>query len=106
MSIRNLGTPLTYQQNFNVTYNVPLDRIPFLDWINLDGAYNSQYNWNVGPQNNAQIYLGNNITNSSQWSVNGGLRMETLYNKSKYLKTVNQKFTARARNTFSLKSID
>lgn len=106
MSIRNLGTPLTYQQNFNVTYNVPLDRIPFLDWINLDGAYNSQYNWNVGPQNNAQIYLGNNITNSSQWSVNGGLRMETLYNKSKYLKAVNQKFAARTRNTFSPKSID
>lgn len=107
MSLRNLGTPLTYQQSFNATYNVPFDRVIFLDWVELDAAYNAQYNWNVGPQNTINLYLGNNIANSSQWSVNGALKMETLYNKSKYLRGVNQKFASRNRGAaFKPKSIN
>ena len=106
MSLRHLGSPLTYQQTLNVSYTVPFNKIGFLDWIAADASYNAQYTWNRGAEPKAGIYLGNNIANNTQWQFNGSLKMETLYNKVKYLKEVNQKFSQRSRNTFKEKSID
>ena len=36
MSLRHLGSPLTYQQTLNVSYTVPFNKIGFLDWIAAD----------------------------------------------------------------------
>ncbi len=44
-SIRDLGTPLKYDQTFNVTWNMPLQFIPALDWVNSSVAYNATFNW-------------------------------------------------------------
>lgn len=106
MSLRNLGSPLTYQQSFSVSYSVPFNKIGLLDWITADASYNAQYNWNRGVEPSAGTYLGNNISNNSQWQVNGSLKMETLYNKLNYLKAVNQRYSQRSRSTFRPKSIN
>lgn len=105
-SLRNFGTPLTYQQALSVTYSVPLSKVPFLDWITLDAAYTSQYNWNLGATTASNINLGNTISNTAQWQLNSSLRMETLYNKSKYLRKVNQRYNTRPKKSvFKPKSI-
>jgi len=93
-NIRKLGTPYTYQQVFSATWNVPVNKLPFLDWVNANAAYNSTYNWNrmanvpsiVNPANQP----GNIATSMGAWSFDGQLNFETLYNKSKYLKSLNQ----------------
>ena len=93
-SIADLGTPLKYDQTFNVTWNMPLQYIPVLDWVNSSVTYNAQYNWDRGAVTDTQDELGNTITNQRQIDWQGSLNLQSLYNKNKFLKKVNQKFSA------------
>lgn len=93
-SIKNFGTPLSYRQTAKVTYNVPLKDIPFLDWITTSSVdYNSNYTWDRGAKIDTEYEIGNTIANNMTLSVNGRFNMLTLYNKSSFLKKVNQKFS-------------
>lgn len=49
-SIRNLGTPLDYQQNLTATYQLPLNKLPLFDWLNADASYNATYKWVRGTE--------------------------------------------------------
>lgn len=93
-SIADLGTPLKYDQSFNVTWNMPLQQIPVLDWVNSSITYNAQYNWDRGAVTRTDYELGNTITNQRQIDWQGSMNLTSLYNKNKYLKQVNQKFSA------------
>ncbi|RYF87029.1 MAG: cell surface protein SprA, partial [Chitinophagaceae bacterium] len=39
------GRNTQYAQQLIATYNVPMQKIPFLDWTTLRGTYTTQYNW-------------------------------------------------------------
>ncbi len=93
-SIKSLGTPMNYDQNFTATYNVPLNLIPVLDWTTLSATYNALYNWDKGATV-TNMEIGNTIKNQRQMDFNGGLTMTTLYNKSKFLRDVNKKFVLK-----------
>lgn len=97
-SIRDFGTPLKYDQTFNVTWNMPLQYIPALDWVNSSLSYNAIYNWDRGAEvMSAELEQGNIITNQRQINWQGSFNLQSLYNKNKYLKKINQKFAASAR---------
>ena len=99
-SIRDLGTPLKYDQTFNVTWNMPLQLIPVLDWANSSLTYNASYNWDRGAEVASQeLEMGNIIKNQRQLDWQGSFNLQSLYNKNKYLKKINQKFMASSRNT-------
>ncbi len=99
------GRPLQYEQMFTVTYNVPINKIPALDWVTANAQYKSTYEWDRGVQakdaDGNSFSLGNTATNIMNWQTDGRLNFETLYKHSKYLKEVNSKFakTARTRPT-------
>ncbi|MDR0872784.1 MAG: cell surface protein SprA [Prevotellaceae bacterium] len=108
-SLKHLGTPLMYQQTFSATYKVPLDKIPFLDWLSANANYTANYNWDYGAiSQQSDINYGNIITNSSSYQLDGRVEFEKLYNKSKYLKSVNQKYQSRSgtRSRFTPKTIE
>ena len=107
-SLKNFGTPLTYQQVFSATYAVPINKIPIFDWITSTASYNTSYNWNLGAMTQDGTNLGNVISSVANWQIDGQFRFETLYNKSKYLKSVNQKYGGRSgsRNRFNPKTIE
>ncbi|MEA4982168.1 MAG: cell surface protein SprA [Paludibacter sp.] len=93
-NIRKLGTPYTYQQVFNASWNVPINKIPLLDWItSLNTSYNGNYNWNRTARLKDMPDIGNIATSMRSWQVDGQLNFETLYNKFPYLKEVNTRFT-------------
>ena len=94
-SLRNFGENNHYLQSANITYTWPLKKIPVLSFIDLTTKYQATYDWQRAPL--SQDSLGNTIQNSRNISWNGQLRMSTLYNKSAYLKKVNQKSRANAR---------
>lgn len=100
-SIRDLGTPMKYDQSFNVTWNMPLQAIPVLDWVNSALTYNAAYNWDRGATVSAEKLIGNTIKNQRQIDWQGSFNLQSLYNKNKYLKKINQKFatTSRAAST-------
>ncbi|MCD8193643.1 MAG: cell surface protein SprA, partial [Tannerellaceae bacterium] len=98
-SIRDLGTPMKYDQSFTVTWNAPLQYIPVLDWISSSTTYNAMYNWDRGATIDDEIEIGNTIRNQRQINIQGNLNFLNLYNKNNYLKKINQKFNPTARNT-------
>ena len=91
-SIKHFGTPLNYRQNFTASYQLPLNKLPILDWLNADASYNATYNWVRGSQLQNGADLGNTISNNRQININSNLNMETLYNHFPFLKKANDRF--------------
>jgi cell surface protein SprA len=94
-SIRKLGNPYLYQQVFSATWNLPINKLPLLDWVTANASYNSNYNWNKMAQiKDSKEDMGNTATSTGAWQGDGQLNFENLYNKIKYLKDVNKRFSA------------
>ena len=91
-SIKRFGSPLNYRQNFTASYQLPLNKLPIFDWVTADANFNSTYNWVRGTQREDGFDLGNTISNSRQFNINGNLNMETLYNHFPFLKKTNERF--------------
>ncbi|MCP9612720.1 cell surface protein SprA [Coprobacter tertius] len=96
-SILHLGRPWNYNQNFTASFDLPLNKIPVLDWMNLGAKFNSNYTWDRGVYVDAETELGNNIANRGELSFDGRMNLESLYNKSTFLKNVNKKFSGSRR---------
>lgn len=98
-SIRELGRPLTYRQTADLSWDLPLNKIPALEWITADAKYNSTYNWTRGAELSSGMAMGHTIANQRNLSANARLNFETLYNFIPFLKKVNRKFSmSSARN--------
>jgi len=98
-SIRHLGTPLSYAQNFEATWKLPLNKLPLFDWFTSDVSYRSTYNWTRGSDLDNGTSLGNIISNSRDISGNARLNLETLYNHVPFLKSTNKKFASSSRSS-------
>lgn len=90
-SLKHLGTPWNYNQTFTGSYKAPFSKIPVLDYLTGQVSYNSVYRWDKGATVD-DIYLGNTIHNQTTWNADARLNFETLFNKSPYLKKINQRF--------------
>lgn len=97
-SIKKLGSPYTYQQVFSATWNLPINKIPLFDWMTANASYNSTYDWNRTAKISGSSQLGNIATSMGAWQADGNFNFENLYNKSKYLKAVNQRSSAQTNN--------
>ena len=91
-SIKNLGTPLDYQQQATASYQLPLNKLPILDWLNSDASYTANYSWVRGTELENGTSLGNTINSRRNLNINGVLNLETLYNHSPFLKKANERF--------------
>ncbi len=89
-SIRNWGTTMQYGHGINVSYQLPINKIPLLDWVNVTTRYTVGYDWGRAPL--AQTELGNTIQNSRKVNWNAQANMTNFYNKIGYFKKVNQKY--------------
>ena len=98
-SLATWGNPYTYQQLFSASWNIPFNRIPYLEALTANGSYNATYNWNRTMQSSMQetANLGNVVSTTRAWQVDGGVNFETLYGKSKYWKQMTQRFNMRTR---------
>jgi len=85
------GRNTNYHQEATVTYNVPTNKIPLLDWTTLRASYNTKYNWLAGSllARTPEIDLGNSLANTQTRTINGELKFEELYNKWRFLRAVN-----------------
>jgi len=91
-SIADLGTPIEYNQRFSLNYNLPFQHIPILNWINSTASYFASYEWERITSIDKDVERGNVIKNQRQIRFQSGFNLQSLYNKNKYLREVNQKF--------------
>jgi len=87
--IFSFGTMSNYNQVFSITWEVPLSKIPILDFIAISAGYQATYRWNASPVS-IQPKFGNTIENANSKILNGGVNLLNLYNKVPYLKKINQ----------------
>ena len=103
-SIKHMGRPLDYNQNFSASYQAPLNLIPIFDWINADANYNATYNWTRGTSQEDGQSLGNVISNNRTLNINGAFNLEKLYNHVPFLKKTNDRFNKRMSSNRNLPS--
>ncbi len=98
-NLKNFGRNTNYNHQFNLTYNLPINKIPLFNWVTSSARYTGSYSWTAAPilSETSNFDPGNTIQNSNTIQLNGQLNFTTLYNKSNYLKNINQKFDQRAR---------
>ena len=101
-SLSNFGRPKNFTQNASLSFTLPLRQFPMLDWITARATYSTGYVWSAQSlklQNlEADQYqeylnsrnLGHVIQNNNVRQLNGDFNFEALYNKSKYLSTINK----------------
>ncbi|UKT63211.1 cell surface protein SprA [Pedobacter mucosus] len=88
-NLKRLGRTTNYNHNLNVTYNLPIEKIPGLNWITVKTRYGTNFNWETEPLatlNDPTIDLGNTIQNSRNLQVNPTLNLTTLYNKFGFIR--------------------
>ena len=82
------GLTTAYRQTSNLNVNIPLNKIPILDFVtSATYKYTTSYQWQRKPF--AQPEVGNTINNNQQQTINTSFNMTTLYNKIPYFKRVN-----------------
>ncbi|HYC41106.1 MAG TPA: cell surface protein SprA [Chitinophagaceae bacterium] len=84
------GRNTNYHQEVTVSYAVPTQKIPLLDWTALRASYNTKYNWLAGSllARTPELDLGNTLANTQTRTLNGELKFEELYNKWRLLRAV------------------
>ena len=88
-SIKKMGRTTEYYHDINLTYSLPINKIPFLDWTNSSVRYNASYGWDVAPINYTYD-LGNTIKNSNTLQLSSQFTLTTLYNKVPFFKRLLQ----------------
>jgi len=81
------GKTMDYSHNYNLTYTLPLDKLPATDWISANVKYGGTYNWQRSPL--GQTDFGNTIQNNRTVNFTAQANFTNLYNKIPFLKKVN-----------------
>ena len=92
-NLMNMGRTTDYGHTMNLTYNLPINKIPGLDWITMAARYGSGFNWQTEPlltMNDPGIDVGNTIQNSRTIQLNPSLSMVALYNKFGFIRNMGQ----------------
>ena len=95
-NVWNFGRATNYHQTFGMNYQVPLNKIPIINFISLNTRYNASYDWTSSLP--AISHLGHQIQNSNSKQYNGQINLTTLYNKVPYFKKLNQGNRRGGRN--------
>ncbi|WP_430812774.1 MULTISPECIES: cell surface protein SprA [unclassified Carboxylicivirga] len=104
-NIKSMGRTTSYQHNFDVSYQVPINKIPLLDFTSASLQYRGMYQWQAQPMLETDtIQWGNTIRNSNVIQGNGQLNMSTLYKKIPYLNELDKKYrSSRPRRTSNIR---
>lgn len=90
--LRSFGRTKNFDQKVRLTYRIPLDKIPLLDWMTADYSHSIAYQYqasSLGISDTLGIAYGNVIRNSLDRSIRGKVDLVKLYNKVRYLRFAN-----------------
>lgn len=76
----NTGRANQYHQKLNATYQLPLDKFPFLKFIKADYAYTADFDWQVQSQDESIAeQIGNVIQNANTHNLNTTFSFDKIY---------------------------
>ena len=77
----NAGREDHYRQSLGINYQVPLDKIPYLDFLRADYSYTADFDWQAASQSYVEK-IGNVVQNSNTHTLGADIDMLTLYNST------------------------
>ena len=100
-TIRNeifgLGSISRFNQTSKLNYNIPINKLPFLDWVTSSASYTGTYRWTASSRSTQSI-MGNLSENESSLQLNGNADFTKLYNKVPYFKKITTPKRANRNN--------
>jgi cell surface protein SprA len=89
-NLKHFGRTTSYNHFINVTYNLPINKLPLLSWVNANARFGSDYSWLAGAlyPDSMKINLGNTIKNHNELTFSATGNLANLYSKSKFLKNI------------------
>ncbi|KAA6440600.1 cell surface protein SprA [Dyadobacter flavalbus] len=111
-NFKKLGRIKNFDQKIDLTYRLPLDKIPLTDWMTADYKHSVAYQYQanaLGLKDTTGLPFGDIIRNSRERGINGKVDFVLLYNKLRYLKFANTPTVARknfARSPGDIEDID
>ena len=79
------GTMQNFQQGLNASWDVPVNKLPYLDFLRMPLTYRTTFNY-MGTTQALQAQ-GSTLNNSTQMQAGVTGTMQTLYNKFKFIKS-------------------
>lgn len=83
-SVWELGRAQLFTQNYKLSVNIPINKIPIFDWVRANASYSGTYKFTSSTE--ATRSLGNDIENSRRISATTSFTLSTLYNKVPFIK--------------------
>lgn len=102
------GRPVLYNHRIQLSYRLPFEYFPYLDFINSELGYGTQYNWSA--RSTAMVdsegkKLGNLAQNNNNINVTGSADFTSFFSKFSYFRKINDKMNARKAEIDSLNNV-
>ena len=92
------GRISNFNQKISVNYVIPINKLPFLDWLSASATYSGEYHWTAAQPIALKDSIGNTIENGNSKQLNGTANFVTLYNKIPFLKSLLQSDKDKKKN--------
>jgi cell surface protein SprA len=89
------GRTTRYHHDATLSYTLPTQKLPLLDWTTLRATYTAKYDWIAASL--LARNLGNTILTGQTRNVTGEFNFEQLYDKWRFLKAVNTPAAAQPK---------
>ena len=83
-SLMHGGEIRNFEQSFNLTWDAPVGKLPYLDFVKMPLSYRTNYRFEGSTA--ATQSLGNTLESNTTMQASTVMTLSTLYNKSKLLK--------------------
>ncbi len=78
----NSGVPFVLQHGLNLTYKLPFDKFPLINFIEANYVYNGSFQWQRSSDFMQDINgynLGNTVQNANTQQINGSINLKKIY---------------------------
>ena len=85
--LMSFGSISQFHQTVKLNYTIPINKLPFCDWLGATASYTGNYRW-MANSRMTQERLGNTLENDNAIQLTATADFTKLYNKSEYLKRI------------------
>ena len=100
--LMRFGSISRFNQSVKLNYTIPINKVPFCDWLGSTINYTGNYRW-IANSRYTQVRQGNTIENDNSVQFTATADLTRLYNRSAYLKKLmsprRSSASSRNRNT-------
>ena len=101
----NFGRNINYNHTLRFTWQVPINKIGFLSWVNSHVNYGAGYEWVANSRYMDDYDPGNTIGNTQKFDLAIDGTLTSLYNKIPALRRINEEFDGRRRPKTEMKNV-